>query len=67
MRQKKLLIKTKEKGMELGTIVYNNKIYNLDYMTSEEIKKVLDGVEEEKRKHISQGKNEVHSQKDDKK
>ena len=67
MKQKKLLIKTKEKGMELGTIVYNNEIYNLDYMTSEEIKKVLDAVEEEKRKHISQGKNAEHSHKDNQK
>ena len=47
--------------MELGTIVYDNEIYNLDYMTSEEIKKVFDLVEEEKRKHISQGKNLNHS------
>ena len=47
--------------MELGTIVYDNEIYNLDYMTSEEVKKVLDVVEEEKRKNISQGKNLNHA------
>ena len=53
--------------MELVKIVYDNEIYNLDYMTSEEIKKVLDSVEEEKRKHISQGKNFNHSDKCDQK
>lgn len=55
-RQKRLNTRFKEKYMELGTIVYDNEIYNLDYMNSEEIKKMLDVVEEEKRKHISQGK-----------
>ena len=27
--------------MKLGTVVYDNKIYNLDYMTTDEIKQLL--------------------------
>ena len=42
--------------MKLGTIVYDNKIYNLDYMTSEEIKELLTKIEEEKSKNLEQGK-----------
>lgn len=43
--------------MKLGTIVYDNEIYNLDYMTSEEVKKVLNSVEENKSKNIINAKN----------
>ena len=43
--------------MKLGTIVYDNEIYNLDYMTSEEVKKVLNTVEENKSKNIINAKN----------
>lgn len=42
--------------MKLGTIVYDNKIYNLDYMTSEETKELLKKIEEEKSKNLEQGK-----------
>lgn len=42
--------------MKLGTIVYDNKIYNLDYMTSMEIEKLLKKIEEEKSKNLAQGK-----------
>lgn len=42
--------------MKLGTIVYDNEIYNLDYMTAEEAKKVLDTIEEDKIKNIAEGK-----------
>ena len=36
--------------MELGTIVFENKIYNLDYMKTEELKQLLEKIEEEKNK-----------------
>ena len=36
--------------MNLGTVVYKNKIYNLDYMKTEELKKILDEIEQEKKK-----------------
>lgn len=42
--------------MKLGTVVYDGKIYNLDYMTSEEVEVLLKKVEEEKRKNFAQGK-----------
>ena len=43
--------------MKLGTVVYDNEIYNLDYMTDEEIKEVIDIIEEKKRKNIQEIKN----------
>lgn len=42
--------------MKLGTVVYDNKIYNLDYMTSEETKDLLKKVEEDKAKNLIAGK-----------
>ncbi len=36
--------------MNWGTIAYKNKIYNLDYMKTEELKELLKEVEEEKKK-----------------
>lgn len=36
--------------MNLGTVVYKNKIYNLDYMKTEELKALLEQIEEEKKK-----------------
>lgn len=36
--------------MSLGTISYNNEIYNLDYITSSELEKLLEMVEKEKAK-----------------
>ena len=39
--------------MKLGTVVYENKIYNLDYMTSEEVETLLKKVENDKAKHIA--------------
>lgn len=47
--------------MKLGTIVYDNEIYNLDYMTDEEIKEVIDIIEEKKRKNIQEIKNIRHN------
>ncbi len=42
--------------MKLGTIVYNNEIYNLDYMTSEEIKEIVSKIETNKQKNLFTGK-----------
>lgn len=42
--------------MKLGTVVYDNKIYNLDYMTSTELEELLKKVEQEKSKNIEEGK-----------
>lgn len=39
--------------MKLGTIAYNGEIYNLDYMNSDEIKKILDDVETNKTKKLN--------------
>lgn len=43
--------------MKLGTIVYEEKMYNLDYMSLQEVQDLLDKIEENKRKVFSQGKN----------
>lgn len=42
--------------MKLGTVVYDGKIYNLDYMTSEEVETLLKKVEADKSKDFIQGK-----------
>ena len=42
--------------MKLGTVVYDGKIYNLDYMTSEEVESLLKKGEDEKSKNFAQGK-----------
>lgn len=42
--------------MELGTVVYQNKIYNLDYMSIEEMKKLLDEIEKEKNQNFIEAK-----------
>lgn len=42
--------------MKLGTIAYDSEIYNLDYMTAEEVREVLDKIEQDKRKNIVEGK-----------
>ena len=45
--------------MELGTISYKNKIYNLDYMKSEEIKNLLNIVEDENNNNFKEAKKSV--------
>ena len=50
--------------MNLGTIVYDNEIYNLDYMTEVEIKELIDIVEEKKKKCVYELKNIRHDAKD---
>lgn len=42
--------------MDLGTVVYDGKIYNLDYMESKEIKKLLKLIDEKKEANFMQGK-----------
>lgn len=40
--------------MKLGTIVYNNEIYNLDYMTADEVKEILGKLELDKKENINE-------------
>ena len=42
--------------MKLGTIVYEGKIYNLDYMNTDEVRDLLQKVEKKKEADFSQGK-----------
>lgn len=42
--------------MKLGTVVYDNKIYNMDYMTTEEMKQLLKKIEEDKKENITKAK-----------
>ncbi len=34
--------------MSLGTLAFDNKVYNLDLMTAEEFEELLDNIEKEK-------------------
>ena len=43
--------------MKLGTVVYEGKLYNLDYMSLQEMQDLLNRVEENKNRDFSQGKN----------
>ena len=43
--------------MKLGTVVYDGKIYNLDYMNTIVVKELLSKIEEKKETEFSQGKN----------
>ena len=45
--------------MNLGTVVYKNKIYNLDYMKTEELKQLLEKIEEEKKNSFNDVKKMV--------
>ena len=42
--------------MKLGTVVYKNKIYNLDYMSSEELKNLLKEIENESKESFNEAK-----------
>lgn len=42
--------------MNLGTVVYEGKIYNLDYMEAKEIEELLEKVEAKKEADFGQGK-----------
>ncbi len=43
--------------MKLGTVVYENKIYNLDYMSIEEMKELLQKIETEQTTAFKNAKN----------
>ena len=43
--------------MKLGTVVYNNQIYNLDYMSIEEMRELLNKIKKKKKSGISDAKN----------
>lgn len=43
--------------MKLGTVVYEGKIYNLDYMDTREVEELLKKIETQKESDFSQGKN----------
>lgn len=42
--------------MNLGTVVYDGKIYNLDYMEATEIEELLKKIEAKKETDFEQGK-----------
>ena len=42
--------------MKLGTVVYENKIYNLDYMSIEEMKNLLNMIEQDKTSSFKEAK-----------
>ena len=52
--------------MKLGTIVYDNQIHNLDYMTADEIKILQNMVEADKMKSMNQAKKELETTEDEK-
>ncbi len=41
--------------MKLGTVVYNEKIYNLDYMTSRQIKNLLKKIRQSQEELYNEG------------
>ena len=43
--------------MKLGTVVYENKIYNLDYMSIEEMKELLEKIESTQKASFKEAKN----------
>lgn len=47
--------------MKLGTVVYDNKIYNLDYMTTEEMKQLLSKIESDKKASIAEAKKYIEN------
>lgn len=49
--------------MSLGTIVYNHEIYNLEYMTDEEVKQLIQAIEDKKRTDLYELKNTKQNQK----
>ena len=42
--------------MKLGTVVYDSKIYNLDFMTADEMMQLLKKIEDDKRENITEAK-----------
>lgn len=48
--------------MKLGTFVYEDKIYNLDYMNSEEMEILLNKIIESRKQNFIQGKKMIIKQ-----
>lgn len=42
--------------MKLGTVVFENKIYNLDHMQSDELKVLLKKIDESKKEEVKKTK-----------
>ena len=42
--------------MKLGTVVFENKIYNLDHMQADELKTLIKKIEESKKEEVKQTK-----------
>ena len=42
--------------MELGTVVFENKIYNLDHMELDEMKALLKKIDDAKKKEVEETK-----------
>ena len=53
---KKYILIYMEVPMHLGTVVYENKIYNLDYMSIEEMKELMKRIEEDKKNSLANAK-----------
>lgn len=49
--------------MKLGTIAFEEKIYNLDYMTSEEIESLLKQVANKRKEYMQEGKKLLNDEK----
>lgn len=47
--------------MKLGTVVYDNRIFNLDYMTTEEMKQLLNKIENDKKTIIAEAKKYIQN------
>lgn len=48
--------------MKLGTFVYEDKIYNLDYMNSDEMELLLNKIIESRKQNFIQGKKMITKQ-----
>ena len=49
--------------MKLGTITYEDKIYNLEYMSSEEITSLLKQVTNKRKEYMQEGKKLLNNEK----
>lgn len=49
--------------MKLGTVVYDNKIYNLDYMTTDELNELQKKIDESKSSIFKEAKSLINNKK----
>ena len=49
--------------MKLGTVVYDNKIYNLDYMTTDELNELQKKIDESKSSIFNEAKSLINNKK----